>query len=130
MGGFSAFDIGCLVLALIGAIMWIDTKNALMALYMGNFVGLMGYLPTIKKAYFLPKTENTLSWVMTAAAETLNLFALTTLKPNIAILPIRSALTAGLVAYLLIFPTTRFRAARKKQPHKVHAFLAHPVFAR
>jgi len=90
----------------------------------------MGYLPTIKKAYFFPKTENTLSWMMTAAAGTLNLFALTTLRPNIAILPIRSVLTEGLIAYLLLFPAVRFKINRKKRPHKVHAFLAHPLFAR
>src|ERR1035438_9899519 len=36
MGGFSSFDIGCLILALLGVVMWIDTKDALVALYMGR----------------------------------------------------------------------------------------------
>lgn len=130
MGGFSTFDIVCLLLALAGVVMWIRTKDPLIALYFGNFVGLIGYLPTIKKAYFLPKTENTLSWLMTAAAGTLNLFALTTLRPNIAFLPIRSVITEGLIAYLLLFPAVRFRVARRQRPHKVHAFLTHPVFVR
>ena len=130
MGGFSNFDILCLVFALLGVVLWIDTKNALIALYMGNFVGLMGYLPTIKKAYFLPGTENTLSWLMTAGAGTLNLFALTTLRPNIAILPIRSVITQGLVVYLLLFPAARFKVRRHRRQHKVHALLTHPAFIR
>jgi hypothetical protein len=130
MGGFSTFDIICLLLACIGVVIWVSTKNALIALYFSNFVVTIGYLPTIKKAYFFPRTENTLSWTLTAIASTLNIFALTTLAPHIALTPIRAAVTQGIVAYLLLFPSSRFKVRRYQRPHRVHAFLSHPVFAK
>src|ERR1017187_6453042 len=38
MGGFSKFDITCLFLALVGIIIWVSTKNALLTLYFGTVV--------------------------------------------------------------------------------------------
>jgi hypothetical protein len=129
MGGFSKFDIGCLLMALLGIIVWVGTKNALWALYFGTFVMLVGYLPTIKKAYFLPKTENSLSWVMATGASVLNLFALTTLMPSISLLPISGTVADVLVVYLLLFPASRAKKTKRKST-RFHAVLTHPVFVR
>lgn len=128
MGGFSKFDLTCLALALFGIFIWVSTNDALLALYFVTFVKIIGYLPTIKKSYFLPKTENTLSWTLVASASILNLFALTSLQPRLVAPILCSAVLQSLVAYLLLFPA-RFRHT-KKRPHKVHLFLDHPVFAK
>ncbi len=130
MGGFSKFDIICLLLALGGISIWITTGDALLTLYFSTFVTLIGYLPTIKKVYFLPETENTLSWAMCSGASVLNILALTTLRPSIALLPISSAIMEVLIAYLLLFPAARAKVRRHRQPHPVHAFLTHPIFAK
>lgn len=128
IGGFSKFDLSCLVMALSGIFIWVTSKDALLALYFITFVNVIGYLPTIKKTYFLPKTENTLSWTLVASASVLNLFALTALHPHLVIPILCSAVLQSLIAYLLIFPA-RFKHS-KRRPHKVHALLAHPVFAK
>jgi hypothetical protein len=130
IGGFSTYDVVCLLLALCGVFLWISTQDALLALCFGTAVGLVGYLPTIKKVYFFPQTENTLSWTMTAAASTLNLFALTTLTPRIALPVVCSVVPQALVAYMLLVPHARFKPINRRRPHKVHAFLAHPVFVK
>ncbi|HEY5139325.1 MAG TPA: hypothetical protein VIJ25_08425, partial [Methylococcales bacterium] len=128
IGGFSKFDLTCLFLALAGVAIWISSDNALVVLYFVTFVKFIGYLPTIKKTYFLPKTENTLSWSLTAFASVLNLFALTSLQPRFALPVVSTALLQVLIAYLLLFPA-RFKHT-KRSPHKVHLFLAHPIFAK
>lgn len=128
VGGFSKFDIGCFLLALVGIGVWIVSKDAILALYFITLVNFIGYLPTIKKVYFLPKTENTLSWTLAALASTLNLFALTSLQPHLIAPIVCSMILQCLIAYLLIFKS-RFRHTKKK-PHKVHTFLAHPLFAK
>jgi len=128
IGGFSKFDLTCLLLALIGIVVWVGSKDAVLALYFVTFVNFIGYLPTIKKAYFLPKTENTLSWALVAGASTLNLVALTSLQARIVLPVVCSAVLQASVAYLLVFPA-RFKHT-KRRPHKVHLFLAHPIFAK
>jgi hypothetical protein len=129
MGGFSRFDIVCLLMALIGIIVWMTTSNAVIALYFGTFVMLLGYLPTIKKAYMLPKTENKLSWTMAAGAGVLNLFALTTLAPHISLLPICGVAADILLVYLLVFPAARAKIATQRSA-RIHTVLTHPVFTR
>jgi hypothetical protein len=130
MGGFSTFDIVCFLLAMTGIIVWLSTKDALLTLYFGTFVSFIAYLPTIKKAYFLPETENTLSWTMTACTAVVNVCALTTLKPSFALPPIIGVFTAGTVAYLLLFPVAHAKITQRKKSHKVHMFLNHPIFTK
>ncbi len=130
VGGFSTFDVSCLLLALAGIGVWIASDSAVLALYFMTFVKFIGYLPTIRKAYFLPGTENTFSWALTAGASVLNLFALTTLQPRIAVPVVCSATLQALVAYLLLFPAKRFKYNYRSRPHRLRAFLAHPMFAK
>jgi hypothetical protein len=130
MGGFSVFDILCFVLAMAGIALWISTDNVLLALYFATFVSSIAYLPTIKKAYFLPETENALSWAMTFCTALVNVSALTTLRISIALPPIVGVFTSGTVAYLLLFHHAHNKLARRKKSPKVHAFLGHSLFAK
>lgn len=130
MGGFSTFDIICVLFAMTGIALWLITDSALLTVYFSMFVSFVAYLPTIKKAYFLPETENTLSWVMTFCTALINVCALTTLRPNIALPPIIGVFTSGTVAYLLLFHHAHSQLVRRKKSPKVHAFLGHSLFAR
>lgn len=130
MGGFSVFDIVCLLLAMGGIVLWLSTRNVLLTLYFGTFVSFIAYLPTIKKAYFLPETENTLSWAMTTCTALVNVCALTTLKPNVAIPPIIGVFTSGTVSYLLLFPVAHAKIKHRRKKPKIHTFLSHSLFAK
>lgn len=130
MGGFSAFDIICFLMAMTGIALWLSTDNAVLTLYFSTFVSFVAYLPTIKKAYFLPGTENTLSWVMTFCTALVNVCALTTLKPSIALPPVVGVFTSGTVAYLLLFHHAHNQLVRRKKSPRIHAFLGHSLFAK
>lgn len=108
MGGFNKFDLYCFAAAALIIVVWINTGNPLVALYMGLSAKMIGYLPVIKKSYLYPKTENTLSWAMAAVASLLNLFALTSLQLSMVLAPLSTALADTLIASLLLFPSWRF----------------------
>lgn len=107
VGGFNKFDVVCLVLAVVGVIIWISTANPLIALYFSIFVKAIGLMPTLRKVYYRPDTENTVAWVMCASASALNMFALVSFAPSIAILPIYSLIGDGAVALMVLFPKLR-----------------------
>ncbi len=109
MGGFNKFDIICLGGATLGMLLWIITKNPLTALYLAVFSEFLGWVPTVKKVYLFPETENTLSWSIGAVATLLNLFALTSLKPEISLYPIYLFLGEFIITFLLLFPKMRYQ---------------------
>lgn len=102
MGGMNKFDTFCLLLAGIGIVVWLSTNNPVLALYYYVGIKFLGYLPTLKKAYKLPRTENALSWILAATASILNLFAITEWSAQIAIYPLYCAIGDGLLAAILI----------------------------
>ena len=57
MGGWAKSDIICLILALIGIVLWRITKNPVIALYFAIGADFIGLVPTLIKSYYFPKTE-------------------------------------------------------------------------
>jgi hypothetical protein len=102
IGGTSKLDLTCLGLAFIVGLVWLITKNAPLALYMSLLVKAIAYIPLVRKVYLQPKTENKLSWNMALTADTLNLFALTSLAPQISLFPIFEAVISAVVVALLL----------------------------
>lgn len=107
MGGFNKLDLVCVGLAVLAILLWMTTKDPATALYTSLAAKVLGYLPIIRKSYVYPNTENSLSWGICAAGSILNLFALTSLHPEIAIAPIVMAILDALIAGLLVFPRWR-----------------------
>lgn len=75
-GGWNKFDLACLVGAAISLVFWWLSGSPLQAITMNIAIDLLGALPTIKKSYYEPWTEDLLSWVLFFAGNTLNLFAI------------------------------------------------------
>jgi hypothetical protein len=111
MGGLSKLDILCTAGAFIGIALWIITKNPLTALYISLTVEVIGFLPTFRKSYLHPHTENTLSWSLCTVGAIVNLFAITSYALNIALYPFAILACDALVASLLLFPR-RFRSEK------------------
>lgn len=110
MGGLGKLDIICLGGAFVGIIVWLATDNPAIALYASITAEFLGYVPLFKKAYLHPETENTLSWILGLIAACLNLFALTTLRLDIALYPMYVVLSDGTVVGLLILSRRRIHA--------------------
>jgi hypothetical protein len=101
VGGFTRLDIMCLIGAVAGLYFWWLTDNPLTALYLNIFVDALGFLPTLKKAYLEPKTENKLSWNLSTLSNALNVTALTTWQFKIALFPVYNFIFNALVALFL-----------------------------
>lgn len=113
MKGHTKVDVPCLAIAALAVVVWLVTNNPASAVYMSALASFIGYLPTIRKSYLWPHSENTLSWGMFAAASMLNMLALTDFSPAIVLLPLMSVCLAFTVAGLLIFPRWKFRNRRR-----------------
>ena len=109
MGGWNKFDFVCITGAAFGIFFWILTKNPEIALYISIVIEILGFLPTIKKSYLYPETENTIAWSIAGIAAISNLFAITSLRPEIFLYPIYLFLGDGIVALLLLFPKLRIK---------------------
>lgn len=123
VGGLNKFDVLCIALAIISILLWVTTANPLTALYLGILVKIFGLLPTLVKAYYRPDTENTLAWVMCAAASTLNLFAITSFTPAIVSLPLYGFIADVSIALLVLFPA--LRPWKKKFKRQVRFYTRH-----
>ena len=104
MGGTSKLDFFSLGLAAVAITLWLRTGSPVLAVYMSVLAGCIGYIPTIRKTYKWPKTENTLSWSMYVVAASLNVCALTTNRLVIVLPTISTLILSSVVAGLLLFP--------------------------
>jgi len=114
MGGLSKLDISCMFLALLGATLWIVTRNPLTALYCSIFIETLGFIPIIRKVFMMPETENTPAWTLSIIAAILNLFAITTLSLQIALYPFVMVIAEGIVVTLLFLSRVKRKDPLKK----------------
>lgn len=75
-GGWTLFDASCLFGAAFGFALWWWFDSPLPTLFSGLFVDLVGALPTIRKAYEKPESEDLLAWSLFCFANALNLLAI------------------------------------------------------
>ncbi|MCK6589784.1 MAG: hypothetical protein HUU21_26100 [Polyangiaceae bacterium] len=74
-GGLSRFDRGCALSSAVGLVLWGVSGSPLTALAINIGVDFAGALPTLRKTYLDPKSENLSAWALFLAANLVNLFA-------------------------------------------------------
>lgn len=109
VGGWTRFDRYCLLGAGVSVVLWWMFSSPLVALLINLFIDLMGALPTIRKAYYEPESENFTAWVLNFAANTINLFAIERWTFAIAVYPIFMFTTCGLIT-TFIFIRRNYKA--------------------
>lgn len=119
MKGFHKIDLASIIFALVAIVAWVATENPALAVYLCAAASFFGYIPTERKSYVAPQTENTFSWGLYVLAALLNVCALTTLAPEIALPPIISLVMSASV-YLLL---------QKKFNKSVHHYMVMRVHA-
>lgn len=107
VGGWTPFDRLCLLGAASGLLLWWISGIPFTALIIGILIDIIGYLPTMRKIWHDPASEDKLTWMMFFMASVLNLFALETWAFEIAILPIYVLVFNGAMLGLLVFPRQR-----------------------
>ena len=112
VGGWTRFDRNCLLGAGVSVVLWWMFSSPLAALVINLFIDFMGALPTIRKAYHEPESEDPTAWVLGSAANTANLFAVESWTLKIAIYPIYMFTACGLI--------TAFIFIRRSHKAKAH----------
>ena len=82
VGGWSKIDIACLVISLIGIVLWQMTNNPTLGLAAAILADFTGTVPTILKTWKRPETEIREYYGMDTLAGILSLFALTSFAPK------------------------------------------------
>lgn len=107
VGGYAKLDIICLTGAIVGLLAWIAGRDPVTALYIMAVINLLGTVPTIRKVYRSPESENRLAWSMDVIASILNLFAITSFSLHILVYPITALLGNTAIVLLLFVPRRR-----------------------
>jgi hypothetical protein len=92
MGGWARLDVSCLVLALIGIVVWRTTGQPIVGLYVSILADFIGYVPALAKTYKYPHTED---WRFFAIDTVASIFSLAALNHF-------SALSASYPAYIFL----------------------------
>lgn len=87
----------CLAGALSSLVPWLVYDSPVIALYMNILVDLLGALPTLKKSFLRPESENRLSWLMTFVAAGFNVLAIELWEPAIFVYPVYACIMTGLI---------------------------------
>ncbi len=76
VGGWGRLDRFCLFGAALSLVLWGISHSPLVALVLNIVIDLMGAIPTIRKAFLEPQTEDRAAWVLFLVGNTFNLFAI------------------------------------------------------
>jgi hypothetical protein len=78
MGGWGKIDILCLLVAIIGILLWKLTNSPILALYCSILADFAGMVPALIKTYKLPNTEIWQFYLLDVFAALFSLLALST----------------------------------------------------
>lgn len=87
-GGWSKFDRLCILASISSLFVWWLTKSAFLALTINILIDVIGGLPTVKKVYYDPKSENKLAWGLFLVGAIFNVLAIDKLSFTIAFYPL------------------------------------------
>lgn len=110
-GGWGPFDSKCLLGAALGVVLWLCLRNPIAGLVVFLFIDFMGALPTLKKAYLEPWTEDKLAWSLWITGNTLNLLAVQRWTFADAAYTLWMFVGSGTIAVLVLTPGRRNRQA-------------------
>lgn len=113
-GGWNAFDRTCLLGAFISIILWQLFNSPLIAITISIAIDSLGALPTIKKSYLQPETEDLFSWIMFWIAGTLNICALAQWSVELTAQPIYLFTFNSIVVTLLLLPKLQNKKSSKR----------------
>lgn len=108
-GGWRFLDYVCFLGAVVSVVLWFLTSSALIALLVNIFIDFLGLIPTIKKSYFWPRTEDRTAWILETVASVINLFAVQAWMFEIYVYPLYLVAVNGAITFLLIYPKNRRR---------------------
>ncbi|MFE4104813.1 hypothetical protein [Almyronema epifaneia] len=114
-GGWSRFDRACLLAAGVSLLLWWRFDAPLIALFTNLAIDFSGALPTIRKTYLRPDTEEGLPWFLFWLASLLNLFAIERFSLELFAYPFYLFCIPSIVLFLLISAKFNWRPSQPPQ---------------
>jgi hypothetical protein len=118
-GGWNTFDRTCLLGAVGSIFLWWWFKEPLIAITINIAIDTLGALPTIKKTFYEPESEDFFSWSMFLTASTINLCALSQFSVELAAYPLYLFSFNLIMVALMLRPRMRsllsFNANKRKK---------------
>ncbi len=108
-GGWNNFDKHCLIISGVSIIIWLLSGSAIITLLINIFIDFLGILPTLKKSYLRPYSEELTPWTVTFIASLLNIVAIREWIFSIYIYPIYMLVFNTLIMLLILLPNLRSR---------------------
>jgi len=106
-GGVTKQDILGLIAAVIGLIIWFQTKQPIFALLTAIFVDLVGTVLTIIKTYQDPSSETLVTWVLVSLAGILSLLSVGRISLPLMIYPAYIFLANGATVLAIFYGKAR-----------------------
>jgi hypothetical protein len=100
-GKWEKLDKWCLFIAIISALIWYISKSAILTLIINVAMDFIGLVPTIKKSYLRPWSEDRSAWAIESVAGILNVLAINRWTFGIAFYPIYLLTLNGMITILL-----------------------------
>lgn len=92
---WTILDRTCLSISIVSILVWSFTESAIIVLLTNIFIDFLGIIPTIKKSYINPESEDYVPWLITTIASLLNILAIQDWVFSIYVYPI----------YMIVFNT-------------------------
>ena len=102
-GGWTVFDRLCLLGCFVGIVLWKVSHSPEITLFFSILVDFLGILPTLKKSYLDPLSEDKRAWLVTTLASALNIFAVSVWTFSIGAYPVYMLFLNGAITALLFF---------------------------
>jgi hypothetical protein len=106
-----ALDWWCAAGAMLGLVLWVLTKDPLLAVIFVVLTDALGFVPTFRKAYLRPNEETAFIYVTGAISFVLGMMALETYNITTLLYPLYISLSAATLSVLLLVRRMQLRRA-------------------
>lgn len=103
VGGLKRLDLICYLLLLLDVIVWITTRNTLLALHLSIFADFIAMTPVFVKTWHQPWTETPLFFALGFIAPVLNIIGAGKYSYAVLLLPVYVGLTNVLEVGLIVY---------------------------
>lgn len=97
------FDTICLIGSILSIILWIFTKNPLLAVILISVIDIMAFMPTYRKGYEEPHTETVSTYLFSSISSMFALIALTNYSVVTVLYIASLVLSNGIFVILLLY---------------------------
>ncbi len=101
-GGFSFFDKACFALSLVAVVIYLVFHDAAFALSVNLAGDFFAYLPTLRKTYSDPASENFSTWAIFTVGSTLSILAIQHFTYGVALLPVYLTALSIIMCFLIL----------------------------